>query len=146
MEMYWIWVWMLVKNHCLDCGLKDMEKILFSFESVAFCWFKYWLHCMHVKPSLVNGWLLPSFSNYIVCRFVIAESLTSTTQWENAILWNLYSYSPADKCCNNDTPGCTAAVGIGLLLIFLPPATQENGIEEQEKKVQGQTGERHTSQ
>lgn len=54
--------------------------------------------------------------------------------------------SPADKCCNDDAPSGAAAVGIGLLLAFVSPAAQKNGIEEQEEKVQSQTGERHTSQ
>lgn len=59
--------------------------------------------------------------------------------------WNSI-YQPADKCGDDDTPGRAAAVGVGLLLVFVPSAAQKNGVEEQEEKVQGQTGERHTSQ
>lgn len=55
-------------------------------------------------------------------------------------------YQPADERCDDDTPGRAAAVGVGLLLIFVPSAAQKNGVEEQEEKVQSQTGERHTSQ
>lgn len=55
-------------------------------------------------------------------------------------------YRPADKRGDDDTPGRAAAVGVGPLLVFVPPAAQENGVEEQEEKIQGQTGERHTSQ
>lgn len=55
-------------------------------------------------------------------------------------------HSPADECRDDDAPGCAAAVGIGLLLAFAPPAAQEDGVEEQEEKVQGQTSQRHAAQ
>lgn len=54
-------------------------------------------------------------------------------------------HSPADKRCDDDTPGRATAVGAALILIFVTPAAQANGIEEQEQEVQGQTGECHTS-
>lgn len=62
------------------------------------------------------------------------------------LLLKQHLYQPADKCGDDDTPGRAAAVGVGLLLVFVPSAAQKNGVEEQEEKVQGQTGERHTSQ
>lgn len=55
-------------------------------------------------------------------------------------------YSPAHECCNDDAPGRAAAVGVGLLLAFAPPAAQEDGVEEQKEEVQGQTGQRHAAQ
>lgn len=54
--------------------------------------------------------------------------------------------SPADQCRDDDAPGRAAAVGVGLLIAFAPPAAQEDGVEEQEEKVQGQTGQRHAAQ
>lgn len=60
-------------------------------------------------------------------------------------LWLCFD-SPADECCDDDTPGSAAAVCAGLTLVFFPPAAQTNGIDEQEHEVQGQTGERHSSQ
>lgn len=67
--------------------------------------------------------------------------------WTFQNVWWLHTsvHSPADKCCNNDTPGRAAAVSVGLLHVFVPPATQPNGVEEKKQEVQGQTGERHTS-
>jgi len=58
----------------------------------------------------------------------------------------MHLHSPAHKRCNDDTPGGAATVGTGLLLIFVPPAAQTNGIDEEEQEVESQTGKRHTSQ
>lgn len=55
-------------------------------------------------------------------------------------------HSPADERRDDDAPGRAAAVGVGLLVALAPPAAQEDGIEEQEEKVQGQTGQRHAAQ
>jgi len=54
--------------------------------------------------------------------------------------------SPADERCDDDAPRGAAAVGGGPVLAFAPPAAQTDGVEEQEQEVQGQTGQRHTSQ
>lgn len=70
-------------------------------------------------------------------------------KWDNLTSLNIYDHklhSPADKCCDDDTPGCAAAVSFGPLLTLVPPAAQPEGVEEQEQKVQGQTGEGHASQ
>lgn len=55
-------------------------------------------------------------------------------------------HSPAHKCGNDDTPRCATTVGIGPLVVFASPAAEPNGIDEQEHKVQSQTGKRHTSE
>lgn len=54
--------------------------------------------------------------------------------------------SPADECCDDDAPRCAAAVGVGPILAFAPPAAKTNGVEEQEHEVQGQADQRQSSQ
>lgn len=53
-------------------------------------------------------------------------------------------HSPAHKGGNDDAPGCAAAVGVGLIGVFTPPAAEANGVDEQKNEVQSQTGKRHT--
>lgn len=55
-------------------------------------------------------------------------------------------YSPADEGGDDDAPGRAAAVRVGRVLAFAAPAAQEDGVEEEEEEVQGQTGQRHASQ
>lgn len=60
--------------------------------------------------------------------------------------WEQNRDQPADEGRDDDTPGRAAAVGVGPILVFAPSAAQEDGVEEQEEKVQSQAGQRHTSQ
>lgn len=69
-----------------------------------------------------------------------------TLRLMNKTVLAVWLNSPADKCCDDDTPGSAAAICIGLIVTFLALAAKPDGIEEQEKEVQGQTGECQTSQ
>lgn len=110
--------------------------------SVSFCAV---LTTKHLKSGQWLSDALPFLCAFVywVCECE-AANINNTTAETSLLI--LYSCSPADKRCDNDTPGRAAAVGVGLLLAFAPPAAQEDGIEEQEQQVQGQTGQRHTSQ
>lgn len=54
--------------------------------------------------------------------------------------------SPADQRGDDDAPGGAATVGFQVFICLPPPAAQPEGIEEQEKKVEGQAGQGSGSQ
>lgn len=103
--------------------------------------------CIHdVRSEYSKQWMSSKTEQYILKHFSGPNELWKCVKWKARITMLVCSYSPTNKCCNNDTPGSAATVRIRLLLVFFPPAAQPNGIEEQEQEVQSQTGKRQTSQ